>query len=184
MIRTAAVGVLLGLLVLLGAGPALAHDRIVGSEPADGAQLATGPTKVTLTLNGPVQVGFDTLTVVGPDGNLWSTGDTTVQGSQVSIAVRPLGPAGTYTIGYRVSSGDGHPVTGSQIFTLTTAGTGTPGPPAAATRSNPNALTANLAGGGVPVWPLLAGAVLVFAGGSYLAVRRGKNAPPRTRPMD
>ena len=43
------------------------------------------------------------MTVVGPDGNIWSNGDTRVQGAIASVAVRPLGPAGTYTVNYRVT---------------------------------------------------------------------------------
>ena len=45
------------------------------------------------------------MTVVGPDGNLWSTGEPRVDGAVISVDVLPLGPAGT--------SADGHPVSGS-----------------------------------------------------------------------
>ena len=72
------------------------------------------------------------MTVVGPDGNLWSTGEPRVEGAVISIDVMPLGPAGTYTVNYRVTSADGHVVSGSWPFHLTTAGTGHPGPSAAA----------------------------------------------------
>ena len=71
-------------------------------------------------------------TKTGPDGNLWSTGDNNVQGAIASVALRPLGPAGVYTANYRVTSADGHVVSGSWPFHLRTPGTGTPGPPAAA----------------------------------------------------
>ena len=70
------------------------------------------------------------MTVVGPDGNLWSTGDPQVEGAVISVGVRPLGPAGTYTVNYRVTSADGHVVSGSWSFRLTVASTGTPGPSA------------------------------------------------------
>ncbi|WP_428844287.1 copper resistance CopC family protein, partial [Mycolicibacter sinensis] len=66
--------------------------------------------------------------MVGPDGHLWSTGETQVQGPVASVAVRPLGPAGTYTVNYRVTSADGHVVSGSWPFRLTVAGTAEPGP--------------------------------------------------------
>ena len=49
-----------------------------------------------------------------------------------SVGVRPLGPSGTYTVNYRVTSADGHVVSGSWPFRLTVAGTGTPGPSASA----------------------------------------------------
>ena len=46
----------------------------------------------------------------------------------LSVGVRPLGPSGKYTVNYRVTSADGHVVSGSWPFHLTTAGTGKPGP--------------------------------------------------------
>ena len=61
------------------------------------------------------------MTVVGPDGNLWSTGEPQVEGAVISVGVRPLGPAGTYTVNYRATSADGHVVSGSWSFRLTVA---------------------------------------------------------------
>jgi hypothetical protein len=102
------------------------------------------------------------MTVVGPDGNVWSTGEPTVQGAVVGIDLRPLGPAGTYTVNYRVTSADGHVVSGSWSFRLTVPGTGTPGPGAAGTGS----------GGAIPVWPFVAVAVALVAAGGLWAARR------------
>ncbi len=69
-----------------------------------------------------MQHQFAAMTVVGPDGNLWSTGEPEVDGAVVSVGVRPLGPAGTYTVNYRATSADGHVVSGSWSFQLTVAG--------------------------------------------------------------
>ncbi|EHB54907.1 copper resistance protein CopC [Mycolicibacterium rhodesiae JS60] len=97
------------------------------------------------------------MTVVGPDGNLWSDGPPQVQGAVVSVGVRPLGPAGTYTVNYRVTSADGHVVSGSWSFTLTAAGEGTPGPPASALVDPPERP--------LPVWPFVVGAAAVIGSG-------------------
>jgi methionine-rich copper-binding protein CopC len=175
VIRAAAVAVLAGLLLVLGAGPAGAHSSVVGSDPADGSSIGAGPPAVTVTLDEPLQAGFGTVTVVGPDGNLWSTGDTRIDGSAATVDVRPLGPAGVYTIGFRVISADSHPVSGSRTFTLTTAGSGTPGPPADAAAAS----TTGGSGGGVPAWAFVVGAVIVFGGGLVLALRSGRRAAPR-----
>lgn len=158
----AGVGALL-LLATLTAPAASAHAARVATDPANGAALAAGPQRVSATFNERLQTTFAAMTVVGPDANLWSSGDAAVQGAVVSVALRPLGPAGTYTINYRVTSADGHVVSGSWSFTLTTPGTGTPGPPAAGTAGP---------GGGVPVWPFVALAVAVVAGGAVWARRR------------
>ncbi|MCI4674210.1 copper resistance protein CopC [Candidatus Mycolicibacterium alkanivorans] len=74
------------------------------------------------------------------------------------------GPArvSAYTVNYRVTSADGHAVSGSWAFTLTAAGKGAPGPSASAGSGD----------NGVPVWPFLLGAVLLIGGGAAWALRR------------
>ena len=140
---------------------ASAHATRLSAEPADNAALTTGPDRVSATFNERLQTTFAAMTVVGPDGNLWSTGEPAVQGAVVAIGLRPLGPAGTYTVNYRVTSADGHVVSGSWSFRLTVPGTGTPGPAASSGVSN-----------GTPVWPFIAGAVALVAVGALWAVRR------------
>jgi methionine-rich copper-binding protein CopC len=167
MIRAWLVAVVATLLVamaLAGAGIASAHAVRIATDPAADTELATGPQRVSATFNEKLQPQFAAMTVVGPDGNLWSTGDPQVEGAIISIAVRPLGPAGSYTVNYRVTSADGHPVSGSWSFRLTTASTGTPGPPAAK--------QADTSGGGIPVWPFLVAGALVIGGGIWWTARR------------
>jgi hypothetical protein len=77
--------------------------------------------------------------------------------------VLPLGPAGTYTVNYRATSADGHVVSGSWSFALTQPGTGQPGPSASAGAA---------ADSGLPVWPFVAGATVLIAGGALWAARR------------
>ncbi|WP_025737842.1 copper resistance CopC family protein [Mycobacterium genavense] len=149
-------------LAALTAPVAAAHATRVSAEPADGAALTTGPDRVSATFNERLQTTFATMTVVGPDGNVWSTGDTTVQGAIVGVAVRPLGPAGSYTVNYRVTSADGHVVSGSWTFRLTVAGTGTPGPAAARSDS----------GHDLPVWPFVAAAAGIVGAALLWTVRR------------
>ncbi|HEX5813288.1 MAG TPA: copper resistance protein CopC, partial [Pseudonocardia sp.] len=88
----------------------------------------------------------------------------------------PLGPAGVYQIGYRVVSADGHPVSGKVAFTLTTAGAGSAQAQTPATTAAPDAVptTAPPDAGGAPVWPWIAGAVVLVAGGVALALRLGR----------
>ena len=148
-----------------GAGVAAAHATRLATDPVENAELATAPEKVSATFNEALQPSFAAMTVVGPDGNLWSTGDPRVDGAVVSVGVRPLGPSGTYTVNYRVTSADGHVVSGSWSFKLTVSGTGTPGPSASATSP---------ASDGIPVWPFFAIAGLIVAGGALWAVRRQK----------
>ena len=110
------------------AGAAAAHAARIATDPAENASLTEAPPRVSATFNEAMQPAVRGDDGVGPDGNLWSTGEPEVNGAVISVGVRPLGPAGTYTVNYRATSADGHVVSGSWSFQLTVAGTGTPGP--------------------------------------------------------
>jgi hypothetical protein len=160
---TAFVIAWLAVLALAGAGTASAHAIRISTDPVQDAALTHGPDRVSATFNEKLQTSFAAMTLVGPDANLWSTGAADVQGAIASVALLPLGPVGTYTVNYRVTSADGHVVSGSWSFRLTQAGTGKPGPPVAAPRPDD---------GGVPIWPFVAAAAVIVAAGAWWAVRR------------
>ena len=71
---------------------ASAHAARIATDPAENAALAEGPQRVSATFNEQLQPEFAAMTVVGPDGNLWSSGDPQVQGAVIGVGVRPLGP--------------------------------------------------------------------------------------------
>lgn len=172
--RLGALGVLTVLAVLLGSAPAWAHSQLERSDPTDGTSMAAGPQKVSLTFNESVQPGFTAITVIGPDGNDYHAGTVAEVDDTVSVGVQPLGPAGTYKIGYRVVSADGHPVSGSVTFTLTKAGPGSPSAqPPGASNATPSAAPPD--GGGAPVWPWVIGAVVLVAIGVVVALRLGRS---------
>ena len=182
------LGAVTGLVLLCGAGPAAAHDSLVSSDPAQGAQLAAGPRVVTLTFDQPVRSGFTTLAVTGPGNTRWTAGDPTTSGNTVSVPVMPLGPAGEYVIGYRIVSADGHPVTGEVRFQLTQAGGGTAAPAGPAAGS-PGSAAASAgppgepAGGssepdGTPAWPWVVAAAVLLVAGIAAALRAARPAPP------
>lgn len=155
-VTSVAVGLLVALTLAgaAGAGVASAHTTRIATEPAENAVLTVGPARVSATFNEPLQTAFAAMTVTGPDANLWSSGQPGVQGAVLSVAVRPLGPVGTYSVNYRVTSADGHPVSGSWSFWLTVAGTGKPGPAA----HPPGTST-----GGTPAWPFAVGGLVLIA---------------------
>jgi hypothetical protein len=164
--------------VMLGvAGPALAHNVLVSSDPKADSSIETAPSTFTLTFDQPVNggPGLNAVSVLGPDGSHWEeAGEPTVKDNVVSAKVRPLGPAAEYTVSFRILSADGHPVTESFKFTLTKAGTGTPLPTGEVAQSNPASPTASTGqGGGVPIWVWILGAVVLLGGGVFLALRGG-----------
>ncbi|MHA6801827.1 copper resistance CopC family protein [Salinifilum ghardaiensis] len=151
-----------------GAGTASAHNTLVDSDPADGAQLRSGPGDVRLVYDQPVREGYNTVSVTGPHGGHWTGGEARVRGNEVTVPVRELGPAGEYTVGYRVLSNDGHPVTGEITFRLAREQGGSPAPPPESSADGAEA------GGGAPAWPWIAGAAVLVAIGAGLALRLGR----------
>jgi copper resistance protein C len=156
---------LLTMLALAGAGVASAHASLISSDPAPGSALPAAPARVSATFSEDLQTAFAAMTVVGPDGNLWSAGEVRVKGPVAEVDLRALGPAGTYTANYRVTSADGHVITGSWSFDLTVAETGTPGPSAAPA-------PASTADDGLPVWPFVLAAVVLVGAGLWWSRRR------------
>jgi methionine-rich copper-binding protein CopC len=107
------------------AAQAILHNQLISTDPPYGAARNAGPVRVTLIFDLPAQRGFSTVIVTGPDDNQWQAGPAIENGTTVSAPVRPLGPAGEYTVSWRIVSADGHPVHGTYPLTLTTPGPGT-----------------------------------------------------------
>lgn len=162
MLLRSVVCVLVWVAAFSGAPVASAHTALLESDPPADATLTAGPATVNATFNENLQPDFAAMTVVGPDANLWAVGDTQVNGAVVSVALRPLGPAGRYTVNYRVTSADGHVVSGSWSFTVTTSTTATPGPAASTSAQQ----------GRMPLWPFIIGAGALIAGAAAWGLRR------------
>lgn len=114
---------LLALLCLaLGAGPASAHASLVGSDPGDGASIASAPRSITFTFN--EAIGNPAFVAVrAPDGTKVAVSDVSALDSTVTAIVAPSNQKGRYTATYRVVSADGHPVEGTIHWTTTTGET-------------------------------------------------------------
>lgn len=172
MRRVAAV-LLLTLLGVLGlATPAFAHNQLTSSNPKDKASIDAGPGEIVLTFDQPVQAGegLNTVAITSENGDHWEGGVAEVASNVVTTPVRELGPAGVYTIAYRVISADGHPVDGKLTFTLSEASDGTPAPPPADSAADDS--------GGVPIWVWIGGAVVVLGAGLFFALRIGGKPNP------
>lgn len=119
--RTIAATMLALALGVGGAAGAAAHTALTGSDPADGAALATAPTTVTLTFSEAINPAFANIAVSAADGSNRVSGPAKVDGPRLSAPIDSDLPGGDYTIGYRVVSADGHPVTGEVRFSVAAA---------------------------------------------------------------
>jgi methionine-rich copper-binding protein CopC len=102
---------------LVAAAPsASAHASLRSTNPRAGATVTDLPRQVVVTFDDTIGTPAY-VTVTGPDGRA-DTGAATVNGPAVSVALRPGGNPGSYTVAYRVVSDDGHPVEGTFAFRL------------------------------------------------------------------
>lgn len=171
-VRVAILAVLLVAGLVVGpASPAAAHNALLESRPGDGEKLERGPDDVLLRFNQEAQDGYGTVVVTGPEGGQWQDGELRVSGATVTQPLRPLGPAGTYDVAWRVISADGHPVSGTFGFTVRREGNGTPVPESAAETGADGRGWWWLTGGLVVGALLLAGVVLIVVTGLS---RRGR----------
>ncbi|MFJ8645210.1 copper resistance protein CopC [Streptomyces sp. NPDC093546] len=113
--------VLLGAL-FTGAAPASAHAALTGSDPKDGAVVATAPKGVTLTFSEQVAMDDDSIRVLEPSGKRadtkklrdLSTGAVVRYGVDLHAGL----PNGTYTVAWRAVSADSHPIAGAFTFSI------------------------------------------------------------------
>ncbi|QTE30199.1 copper resistance CopC family protein [Pengzhenrongella sicca] len=121
MIAAAAGAAILALILFGAASPASAHDALVSATPADGSTVEAAPATVDLVFAEPAVALGTEIVVLGPDGATVSTGAVVLTDATVSQALVADRPAGTYTVQYRVTSADGHPVSGQLTFVATGA---------------------------------------------------------------
>ncbi|MEU8169509.1 copper resistance protein CopC [Micromonospora sp. NPDC049004] len=112
------LGVAFGVSLLAPVTPAAAHNSLTGSDPRDGARVATAPARVELRFLAKPAPATTKITITGPD-NVVAGGQPTFDGSRVRVPFKP-GAAGLYIVGYQLASSDGHPIKGEVQFTLTT----------------------------------------------------------------
>lgn len=172
------------------AAPALAHDALSSTNPAQDAVVAAAPETVSLTLSEPPtyskSLNLSIITVTDGAGNTVGDGKVTVYGPSLSTKIA-AGTAGTYKVRWRAVSSDGHPIEGKFSFTVqpaagqgavpsTTGTTPSAAPPTAPAAipsvpepvKPPNNENAPLVLG-------IVGVILAAAVGSFLVIRNRRN---------
>lgn len=182
MIRRLALLVTTAALLVTTAVPAAAHVELESSDPAEGATVAA-PTTVTLTFTGEVTASKEAIRITARDGSDWTVSSVKADGDTVTATVTPKGPAGPHGMTYRVTSTDGHTLSGTIRFTVTAPTTTAP-PTTTTTTSAPTTEvsaaaqadnTAPAEEGGWPAWLwVLLAAALVAVG--FLVFRSRKSA--------
>ena len=103
--------------VLLSAGQAAAHAKLVSSNPAPNAVVAA-PKAITLTFSEKVAPAFSSFDLIMVEHNMKIPVKTVVSKDGKTITGTPQGAfmKGSYKINWHVASGDGHRMTGEVTF--------------------------------------------------------------------
>lgn len=153
--------------VTLAGTPSLAyaHDEFVSSDPAASQTVPHVPAAVALIFEEPPVTMGIRVVVTGPSGPV-QEGPPKLTDQVVTQALRGGAPGGTYQVAWRVTSDDGHPISGTFNFTAQAAG--------ADASSSPTDLPVSPPGSHRGIW-LVAGLLVAAAGGLlfWLASRRG-----------
>lgn len=142
----AAAVLLVLVLALASAAPALAHADLVASDPDDGAVLAEPPAAVTLRFSEALDAGKSSFRLVGPLGEVGRAEPSRDSAKVMRLEGLSLA-AGAYTIRWTAGSGDGHVERGTLGFTVLeptpAPATPSPGPTQSAVPAGSSAATAS-----------------------------------------
>jgi copper transport protein len=107
------------------AGTAAAHATLLETTPADDTVVDAVPASVELRYSEAVEVGSGGVEVYDPGGDRVDRGSVDVADDDTLLTV-PIddGGEGTYTVAWRVTSEDGHTITGSFVFHVGTETSG------------------------------------------------------------
>lgn len=142
----AAVAALATALLAAIAGPAAAHAVLLHTEPGQGSVVETAPDQVVLHFSESVGAQFGGVRVFDRDLNRVDVGELgRPDPSTVSVGVGDLRD-GTYIVGWRVISGDSHPVRGAFTFSVGAPSAAAGTDDALATFGNAGPLTVIVAG--------------------------------------
>ena len=100
----------------LSCASAFAHASLLKSSPQDGDLLKQAPQSVELLFNEPVEIAAATL--VDPNGLIGKLRPAAGAGPRVVIPLPGALGQGTHLLSWRVTSEDGHSVSGSVVFSI------------------------------------------------------------------
>ncbi len=114
-------GALLAILLTLAAAhPALAHAQLLSTSPQANATLAAVPPQLELAFNEPVSALA--VSLILPHGGALDLLDRTSSGQTLTVQLPASLATGTHVLSWRAVSVDSHPVAGSLVFSIGTAG--------------------------------------------------------------
>jgi hypothetical protein len=187
MPRTVLGNAVLALLALIAAGgagvglapSASAHDVLLGTSPQAGTTITALPSAVVLTFDRPALALGTQLRIQGPGGDV-AQGTPQLVDQTVRQGIRPGSQPGTYTVQWKVTSADGHPISGQFTFALAQGTSASPatGPSTSAATAlpagtaGPASASGSDGGGSALPWLLVTAGVIALGGVAAAISRR------------
>jgi len=110
------LAVFMAFIVMALTNQTFAHAALIKTDPADGAVLVQAPAQFSLTFSEPVSPLV--LTLVKPDGTPVPLTSFRLSDQTVEVDNPQALKSGTHVLSWRVISADGHPVSGSLLFSI------------------------------------------------------------------
>ncbi|RAV34586.1 hypothetical protein CWC39_02340 [Corynebacterium heidelbergense] len=163
-------------------GTAQAHDLVVRSYPENGSTITQPLDHIDLEFSGEPKDTFNTV-ALSRDGHVLVSAPPKTDGRKLSIDVPQSVPLsdGQYTVGYQITSSDGHSTRGSLEFNYDgPEREGSSESAAAPSETQAPEATASEAAqdndrGGVPSWLLPVSGIVVVAGALAIAIARWRS---------
>ncbi len=177
--KAAAVAVagMLGAVSMVFSPVASAHDVVMGSTPENGSVLEEFPEVIELEFSGIPQDLFNTVALSNADtGDVLYSGAPDLNGRLITFEVPDdiERVPGSYTVGFQITSSDGHSTKGSVSFDVA-GGEEVAAEPAASTEVTDG--ISETTGIEAPWnWVLSGVAVLVIAGAIVMMIAKGRNS--------
>ncbi|HWL97591.1 MAG TPA: copper resistance protein CopC [Nocardioidaceae bacterium] len=103
--------------VVVTAPVATAHAELESTTPKQGSTVQRLPQQVTLTFSEPIRTPAF-VEVTGPGSANVASGDVQVRDEVLTQQLGDAAGGGAYSLSYRVTSADGHPISGTVRFTV------------------------------------------------------------------
>lgn len=159
---------------LLVTGPALAHARIAGSVPENGAMLAEPPAEVRVRYTEVVEVRLSKLTLLDAEGRPVAGTKLAPEGDRELVLQLPPLPGGTYTVESQALAKDGHVFQETFQFTVAQTQPSPPDTPPAVVEPSPAAPASPAPVEAEPAPPAVAQAQAAGDGGGPARIGTGE----------